>query len=115
MNVKFSFDKLFQSRNKHMFSEMQSYVDNECIKCMTPYVPVAPTWQKNSGKLRDSVINPEPGIIKYTAPHANHAYYTPMDHSRSGNPGAQRLFFEYMKAKDGNKIRQGLSKIAKRR
>ena len=115
MDVKFSFDKMFQSRNKRMFNEMQTYADKQCIVLMTPYVPVAPSWQKNSGMLRDSVTNPEPGIIEYTAPHANHAYYTPMNHSRSGNPGAQRLWFEYMKAKDGHKIHQGLSKIAKRR
>lgn len=122
MNVEFSFAKGFSSINKKMFAEMQKYADTECIRLMTPYVPVGEPRYKNSGNLRDSVQNPEPGKITYGAgvikggqSIAWRSYYLPMNHARSGNPNAQRLWFEYMKAKDGSKIRQGLAKIAKGR
>lgn len=98
---------------KVRFSKAQKYVDSECIKQMTPFVPVAnPRWH-HAGRLRDSVRNSVPGVIVYTAPFARHDYYANVrhDHPRSGNPNGKRMWFEYMKMKDKRAILRGTAAI----
>lgn len=98
---------------KLQFSKAQKYVDSECIKRMTPFVPVAnPRWH-HAGRLRDSVGNPAPGVIVYTAPFARHDYYANVrhDHPKSGNPNGQRMWFEYMKMKEKQAILRGTAAI----
>lgn len=98
---------------KLQFSKAQKYIDTECIRRMTPFVPVAQKRWRNAGKLRDSVGNPVPGVIVYTAPFARHDYYANVrhDHPRSGNPHGQRVWFEYMKARESKAILRGAAAI----
>lgn len=100
------------TRRKRRLAKAQAYVDRECIRRMTPYVPVARPYWRHAGKLRDSVRNPAPGRIIYTAPFAKHDYYAPVDHSHGGNPDAQRMWFEFMKRQDGPEILRGAAAIA---
>lgn len=113
MNVKLKFKKGFRKKYKERLKEAQDYVDNKCIECMTPFVPVALPEYQNAGKLRDSVQIPEAGKIIYTAPFARSDYYNVKGHShlRGGNPNAQRCWFEVMKAKDGEEILKQAKKI----
>jgi len=100
---------------------MQKQIDSDCIRFMTPLVPVGAAVYERSGSLRDSVSNPEPGVIRY-APGpikggesiARKAYYTPMNHTRSGNPNATHLWFEVMKRKDRDKIRRNVAAVMKK-
>ena len=98
---------------KLQFSKAQKYVDSECIKRMTPFVPVARKYWHHAGRLRDSVSNPAPGVIVYTAPFARHDYYANVrhDHPHSGNPNGQRMWFEYMKTKEKQAILRGAAAI----
>ena len=79
---------------------------------MTPLVPVARSYWHHAGRLRDSVRNPSPGRIEYTAPFARHDYYATVDHRHGGNPAAQRMWFEYMKMRDAPAILRGAAAIA---
>ena len=96
---------------KLQFSKAQKYIDTECIKRMTPFVPVARERWHHAGKLRDSVGNPVPGIIVYTAQFARHDYYANVRHDRSGNPNGQRVWFEYMKSREKRAILRGTAAI----
>ena len=96
---------------KQLFRKAQAYIDSECIMRMTPYVPVARKHWHNAGKLRDSVQNPEPGVICYTAPFARHDYNATVNHRHGGNPAAQRRWFEFMKMKDAAAILRGAAAI----
>ena len=96
---------------KKLFRKAQAYIDSECIRRMTPYVPVGLKRYRNAGKLRDSVVNPEPGVIAYTAQFARHDYNALVDHRHGGNPAAQRRWFEFMKMKDAAAILRGTAAI----
>ena len=107
-NVTLEFDR--KPLDKKL-SAGQDYVDSECVRLMTPYVPVGLPYYRNSGALRDSVGIPEPGKIEYTAPLAEHDYYATVDHTHGGNPQAQRMWFDFMKHRHGAEIAKGLSEI----
>lgn len=120
ISFNFKWSKTFLARRKRKFEQLQSALDKLCMKYMTQYVPVAPPKYANAGKLREAISNPEPGHITYSGtgrtfsgePISRHAYYTPMNHLRSGNPQATHMWFETMKAKDLSKIRKELSEKA---
>jgi len=99
------------------FSEAQTYIDGECIRRMTPLVPVAKKRFANAGRLRDSVTNPTPGRIEYTAPFARNDYYANKRHQppHGGNPQGTRLWFAVMKQRDGQTILRGAAKIVRGR
>lgn len=93
------------------FKQAQNYIDKKAVDYMMPYVPVARPFWHNAGKLRDSARIAEPGRIEFTAPFARHDYNAVVNHRHGGNPNAQRRWFEYMKAKDGQKILMGARRI----
>lgn len=97
-----------------MLEAAQRFTDSECIRRMTPYVPVAKKYWHNAGRLRDSVRNPEPGVICYTAPFARSDYYAFKHHKppHGGNPLGERMWFEYMKMRDAPAILRGAAAIA---
>lgn len=111
LDMRFSWDKQFHKVSKLRLAKAQRYIDKECITKMTPYVPVGLPKYKNSGKLRDSVRNPKPGVIVYTAKFAKKDYYATVNHKRGGNPNAKRLWFAVMKTKHKEEIGKGASKI----
>lgn len=111
MNITFTLDSRAMKHREERFGQAQKYIDSECIKLMTPFVPVALPYYKNAGKLRDSVENPEPGVIVYMAPKARHDYTSTVNHAHGGNPQAQRLWFEVMKAHYATAILKGTAKI----
>lgn len=104
MTVTFSLDR---HRLKKRFGQMQNYIDSDCIRLMTPYVPVAKPFWRNAGRLRDSVEISEPGVIVYTAPHSRDDYYAYVNHKAGGNPNAVRLWFEFMKQENSARILNG--------
>lgn len=118
LEMKFNWNRTFAPRWKRKFTAMQTQLDKSCMKYMTLYTPVASNKYPNAGKLKGSISNPEPGHIIYQnsgrtfsgEPISHHAYYTPMNHLRSGNPQATFKWFETMKAKDLNKIRSEVAK-----
>ena len=115
MGAKLIWNSASKAKRKQMFSEVQDYVDKQCVEKMRPYVPVArPKKFKHSGKLRDSVKIPTPGRIVYTAPFSRSDYYSTVNHQRGGNPNARRMWFEYMKSKHGKEILRGASAITKK-
>lgn len=104
------FDKICESR----FSRMQDYVDDECIKKMRDYVPVADSKYENAGKMRDSFKVESPGIVINTEPKARREYYTNEGHgidginSVKGRKGLRgKYFFERMKADHLEEIEKG--------
>ncbi len=113
MNVRLIWAKNFNPRVKKMLRDAQNCIDTQCVEKMTEFVPVGLPRYRNSGKLRDSVEIREAGKIIYTAPFARHDYYATVNHQNSGNPKAQRMWFEVMKAKYSTKIRQEVSRITK--
>lgn len=117
IEVTLKWDKGFLMRWSRKFTAMQAQLDKSCMKYMTQYTPVGEKRFHNSGHLRDSISNPEPGRIVYPGGPvkngmsiAKKSYYTPMNHLRSGNPQATNRWFETMKAKDLSRIRSEVVK-----
>ena len=113
MQVTLVWNKQMMRERERRFSEAQTYVDNECLKNMAPYVPVALPFWHNAGKLRDSGKIIEPGVIVYTAPHARSDYYNlkKVNHRHGGNPNATDMWFETMKTKHRAGIIRGAAQI----
>lgn len=102
------------NRHKKQLDKAQDYIDSECIRLMTPYVPVARDEFKGRGRLRNSAKVLSPGKIVYTAPFARSDYYAVKDHKppHGGNPEGRRLWFEYMKVRHAAAILRKAAAIA---
>ena len=110
--VKLELDKSQEKQRREKFKAAQDYVDSECLRLMTPYVPVGLPKYKNSGALRDSGKIASPGKIVYTAKKARHDYYNrKVNHRHGGNPNATPLWFETMKKKHGKAILRGAAAL----
>ena len=110
MDMSFTLDAAAVKRREKRFEEAQDWLDGECIRLMEPLVPVALPYYHNAGALRDSAVSPQPGVIEYTAPKSKHDYYAAVDHHHGGNPQAQRMWFEVMKARHITELRDGVAK-----
>ncbi|MBR1750844.1 MAG: hypothetical protein IJ740_08200 [Ruminococcus sp.] len=111
MELIFKLDPIAMALRKKRFDLAQTFIDDQALKLMTPYVPVGLPYYRNSGKLRDSGEVAEPGAIVYTAPFARSDYYANVDHAHGGNPQATRLWFETMKHYHAAEIFRGAAKI----
>lgn len=111
MNFTLIFDPAMLKRRTKRFEQAQDWLDKECVKRMTPFVPVGLPRFHHSGKLAASVKIAEPGVIVYEAPFARHDYYAEVDHSHGGNPRAQRLWFEVVKAEELEYLRKGVAEV----
>lgn len=112
MQAKVVINRASINERKQRLKQAQSYVDKECLRLMTPYVPVGLPKYKNSGALRDSGKIVRPGKIVYTAAFARHDYYNrKVNHKHGGNPNATPLWFETMKKKHGAAILRGAAAI----
>lgn len=98
-------------RRTKRFEKAQEWLDKECIKRMTPFVPVGLPRFRHSGKLAASARIAAPGVIVYEAPFARKDYYAEVDHTHGGNPRAQRLWFEVMKAEELEDLRRGVAEV----
>lgn len=98
---------------KQRFQRAQAYLDSECLRLMTPIVPVAKKRFDNAGKLRDSGQIAEPGKIIYTAPFARSDYYANKRHKppHGGNPLGERMWFEVMKQRHSATLLRGTAAI----
>lgn len=112
MRTMLRWNRNFGALQTARFRAAQAYIDRECVKRMTPFVPVGLPRFQNSGKLRDSVQIKEPGCIIYTSPFAKHDYYSTVNHQHGGNKEAQRLWFEPMKHQHKGAILRGAAAIA---
>lgn len=89
---------------KKNFANAQKSVDTNCMKYLNEFVPVAPERYRKSGKLRDSLRNPEAGKLIYTSRFSPHTYYDATTRKNRGNPKGTRLWFETMKKHYKNRI-----------
>jgi len=112
MNVRLTWNNETKKQRREKLKVVQKYVDSECLRLMTPYVPVGLPEYKNSGTLRDSGKILYPGKIVYTAKKARHDYYNrKVNHRHGGNPNATPLWFETMKKKHGKAILRGAAAL----
>lgn len=105
-------NRSFGKTQRLRFAAAQNYIDRECVKHMTPFVPVALPKYRNAGKLARAVKITAPGRIYYLADHGRYAYYIRSNHKHGGNPQAQRLWFEPMKRQYKRAILRGAAAIA---
>lgn len=114
MQVKLNWDRDFEKEIQRVISDIQNYVDGQCVERMEKYVPVALPKFTNAGQLRDSVRIAEPGKIIYTSRFARTDYYATKNHQRGGNPNAQRMWFEVMKQNEAVSILKGAATLIKK-
>lgn len=126
----------FSRENTTRFSNVQKFVDSECIRLMVPYTPM-----RNGILMKNAVLGTKigSGRIFYTSPYARFQYYgkvmvssvTGSPFARKGeskvltnkdlvystarHPKAQRLWFEAMKAEKKQQILRGAAAIARRK
>jgi hypothetical protein len=113
MQAKVVINRASINERKQRLKQAQSYVDKECLRLMTPYVPVGLPKFRNSGALRDSGKVASPGKVVYTNTWARSNYYN-LQHrnfKNGGNPNATPLWFETMKQKHGSAILRGVADI----
>lgn len=112
MRTVLRWNKNFGALQTARFRAAQAYIDRECVKHMTPFVPVALPKYHNAGKLLRSVKIIAPGRIYFLAEHGRYSYYIRSNHKHGGNPQAQRLWFEPMKRQYKGAILRGAAAIA---
>lgn len=114
MKAKLIWNEVSMKDRKKRFEKAQDYVDDQCLKLMSIYVPVGLRRFRNSGKLRDSAKIIEPGKIAYTSKFAKSDYYAVKRHTPpyGGNPKGRRLWFEFTKKQYGGAILRGAARLA---
>lgn len=112
MRTMLRWNRNFGALQTARFRAAQAYIDRECVKRMTPFVPVALPKYRNAGKLLRSVKIISPGRIYFLADHSRYAYYIRSNHRHGGNPQGQRLWFEPMKRQHKGAILRGAAAIA---
>lgn len=97
----------FEQKQKKNLSEAQNYIDNQCLKYLPEYTPIAQKRFKNRGKMSKSHIIERPGVIINTEPKARREYYTNKGFS---GPNRGKYWLERMKADHKKDILKGLMK-----
>lgn len=101
------FSKNFESKTKKNFAQAQDYVDNEVLKYLPDYTPIAHKRFKNRGKMSKAHKVDKPGLIINTEPKARREYYSNKGFS---GPNRGKYWLERMKADHKDDILKGLNK-----
>lgn len=101
------FSKNFESKSKKNFAQAQNYVDNEVLKYLPDYTPIAHKRFKNRGKMSKAHKVDKPGLIINTEPKARREYYSNKGFS---GPNRGKYWLERMKADHKDDILKGLNK-----
>lgn len=135
-SIKLVWGKSFARNKTESFSDVQKYVDSECINLMVPYTPT-----RNGALYKAATLGTKigSGEIHYTVPYARYQYYgklmvssvtgsafakmgeskvlTEKDlvYNKARHPLAQRLWFETMKHNHKEQILRGAAAITRRR
>lgn len=97
----------FEQKSKQNFAEAQEYIDNQCLKYLPDYTPIAQKRFKNRGKMSKAHKIEKPGLIINTEPKARREYYSNKGHS---GPNRGKYWLERMKADHKDDILKGLNK-----
>ncbi len=101
------FSNDFESKTKKNFAQAQDYVDNEVLKYLPDYTPIAHKRFKNRGKMSKAHKVDKPGLIINTEPKARREYYSNKGFS---GPNRGKYWLERMKADHKDDILKGLNK-----
>ncbi len=101
------FSNDFESKTKKNFAQAQNYVDNEVLKYLPDYTPIAHKRFKNRGKMSKAHKVDKPGLIINTEPKARREYYSNKGFS---GPNRGKYWLERMKADHKDDILKGLNK-----
>lgn len=133
LNANLVWSNSFKARRNKQFCNVQSYVDNECIRLMNPYTPKQNGILVKSATLGTKIGS---GKIKQVAPYARYQYYgtlmvssvTGSAWAKSGeskvltdkplnyhgkNPKGGKMWFERMKADHKDAILRGAARLMK--
>lgn len=126
-------DVLLSNRGLQTRGKIQKYIDNECIRRMSPYTPFL-TGMLEKSSTTGTVIGS--GIIKQNAPYARFQYYGKvmvdsetgsayaqkygkkvlteknLQHNKSRHPKAGPFWFERMKSDHKDSILDGARRMA---
>jgi len=91
----------FYNKYNKKFEEAQECIDNETIKNLENYTPIAMKRFKNRGKMSKSHKSESPGVIINTEPKARREYYT---NKGLSDPERGKFWLERMKADHKNEI-----------
>lgn len=132
----FTWDRSFSRENNAKFSDIQEYIDSECIRLMAKYTPMQNGMLQHNAKTSIRIGS---GKITYNSPYARYQYYgklmvsgvtgsawarygeskvltgTDLNYSKKKNPLAQKLWFETMKTNHKEQILRGAKAISRRK
>lgn len=135
-SIKLVWGKSFARNKTESFSDVQKFVDSECIRLMVPYTPMRNGILQKGAVLGTKIGS---GEIHYNIPYARYQYYgklmvssvtgsafakmgeskvlTEKDlvYNKARHPLAQRLWFETMKHNHKEQILRGAAAIARRK
>lgn len=135
-SIKLVWGKSFARNRTESFSDVQKFVDSECIRLMVPYTPM-----RNGALYKAATLGTKigSGEIHYTVPYARYQYYgklmvssvtgsafakmgeskvltdKDLTYSKAKHPLAQSLWFEAMKHNHKEQILRGAAAIARRK
>lgn len=96
----------FEQKSKGNLAQAQSYIDNQVLKYLPEYVPIAQRRFKNRGKMSQAHKIQKPGLIINTEPKARREYYI----NKGGSGGKRgKLWLPRMAADHKDDIRRGLN------
>ena len=131
-----SWNRSFARSANGSFSDVQKYIDSECIRLMVPYTPMQNGILSKGAVLGTKIGS---GEIHYTMPYARYQYYgklmvssvtgsafakmgeskvltdKDLTYSKAKHPLAQSLWFEAMKHNHKEQILRGAAAITRRR
>lgn len=99
----------FQPKHQQRFSRAQKFIDSEVLRRSEPYIPLLTGMLVKSGILGTV---PGSGLVSWIAPYARKNYYLARKPGSQTGPLRGPLWFERMKAVDGQDIIAGARRIA---
>lgn len=95
----------FANKKTGALEKAQFFVDSECLNRMKYLTP-----RDTGAMIKSGILGTVPGSgkIEYTSPYARRQYYENRGNGKQGG----RLWFERMKAQEGNDIRRKAEAIA---
>lgn len=98
----------FTARSEKNIRQAQNYIDNEVVRRLEDYTPIAMERFKNRGKMSKAHKVQTPGVIINTEPKARREYYINKGYSSKDGHNRGKFWLERMKADHKEDILKGV-------
>ncbi len=113
--MQYDLRRILRNRGLEEWGKVQEYIDSECLRLCSPFIPKDTGDLIASGKIHTQIGS---GEVKYRTPYARRWYYMPANFSEGSGSGMNAIgrgnyWFERMKQQHKEAILTGARKRAK--